>query len=312
MTVNNSLAKVTQQRRLGMTAYLNQDAVKQQINSIVGGKRGTAFITSIVSAVQATPALQECTNPSILSAALLGESLNLSNSPSLGQFWIIPFNNKKKGVKEAQFQLGANGFKQLAMRTGQYKDIDFLEIHKGEYKGRDKYTGKQVFEFIEDDDEREALPVIGYMAYFELLNGFRKSVYWTKTKMEKHADKYSQAFSLDAYRKLQEGKIPQSDLWKYSSYWYSNFAGMAEKTLIKHLLSKWGILSTELITAIDADMAVINEDGSKDYVDNDDSIIDAEPQQSEEPQPEPRQEAEKKPETTQHPTDAQMALFGNK
>lgn len=312
MAVNNSLAKVTQQRRLGMTAYLNQDAVKQQINSIVGGKRGTAFITSIVSAVQATPALQECTNPSILSAALLGESLNLSNSPSLGQFWIIPFNNKKKGVKEAQFQLGANGFKQLAMRTGQYKDIDFLEIHKGEYKGRDKYTGKQVFEFIEDDDEREALPVIGYMAYFELLNGFRKSVYWTKTKMEKHADKYSQAFSLDAYRKLQEGKIPQSDLWKYSSYWYSNFAGMAEKTLIKHLLSKWGILSTELITAIDADMAVINEDGSKDYVDNDDSIIDAEPPQSEEPQPEPRQEAEKKPETTQQPTDAQMALFGNK
>lgn len=312
MTVNNSLAKVTQQRRLGMTAYLNQDAVKQQINSIVGGKRGTAFITSIVSAVQATPALQECTNPSILSAALLGESLNLSNSPSLGQFWIIPFNNKKKGVKEAQFQLGANGFKQLAMRTGQYKDIDFLEIHEGEYKGRDKYTGKQVFEFIEDDDKRETLPVIGYMAYFELLNGFRKSVYWTKTKMEKHADKYSQAFSLDAYRKLQEGKIPQSDLWKYSSYWYSNFAGMAEKTLIKHLLSKWGILSTELITAIDADMAVINEDGSKDYVDNDDSIIDAEPPQSEEPQPEPRQEAEKKPETTQQPTDAQMALFGNK
>lgn len=312
MTVNNSLAKVTQQRRLGMTAYLNQDAVKQQINSIVGGKRGTAFITSIVSAVQATPALQECTNSSILSAALLGESLNLSNSPSLGQFWIIPFNNKKKGVKEAQFQLGANGFKQLAMRTGQYKDIDFLEIHEGEYKGRDKYTGKQVFEFIEDDDKRETLPVIGYMAYFELLNGFRKSVYWTKTKMEKHADKYSQAFSLDAYRKLQEGKIPQSDLWKYSSYWYSNFAGMAEKTLIKHLLSKWGILSTELITAIDADMAVINEDGSKDYVDNDDSIIDAEPPQSEEPQPEPRQEAEKKPETTQQPTDAQMALFGNK
>lgn len=312
MTVNNSLAKVTQQRRLGMTAYLNQDAVKQQINSIVGGKRGTAFITSIVSAVQATPALQECTNPSILSAALLGESLNLSNSPSLGQFWIIPFNNKKKGVKEAQFQLGANGFKQLAMRTGQYKDIDFLEIHEGEYKGRDKYTGKQVFEFIEDDDKRETLPVIGYMAYFELLNGFRKSVYWTKTKMEKHADKYSQAFSLDAYRKLQEGKIPQSDLWKYSSYWYSNFAGMAEKTLIKHLLSKWGILSTELITAIDADMAVINEDGSKDYVDNDDSIIDAEPPQSEEPQPEPRQEAEKNPETTQQPTDVQMALFGNK
>lgn len=310
MAVQNSLQKATQQRRLGMTAYLNQDAVKQQINSIVGSKRGTAFITSIVSAVQATPALQECTNPSILSAALLGESLNLSNSPSLGQFWIIPFNNRKKGAKEAQFQLGANGFKQLAMRTGQYKDIDFLEIHEGEYKGRDKYTGKQVFEFIEDDDEREALPVIGYMAYFELLNGFRKTVYWTKAKMEKHADQYSQAFSLDAYRKLQEGKIPQSELWKYSSYWYSNFAGMAEKTLIKHLLSKWGILSTELITAMDADMAVINEDGSKDYVENDDSIIDMEQPSQEPVQPEPETHAPTQSEAA--PMDAQAALFGNK
>lgn len=277
MAIQNSLTKKPTQR-LGMAAYLNQDAVKAQINSILGSKRGTSFITSIVSAVQSTPALQECTQPSILQAALLGESLNLSPSASLGQFWILPYNNRKKGVKEAQFQLGANGYKQLAMRTGQYKDIDFLEIHEGEYKGRDKHTGKQVFEFIEDDEERESLPVIGYMAYFELLNGFRKSVYWTKSKMEKHADQYSQAFNIESYRKLQNGEIPQSDMWKYSSYWYSNFAGMAEKTLIKHLLSKWGILSTELIQAMDADMAVINEDGSKNYVETEEpTIIDAEP-----------------------------------
>lgn len=287
-----------------MTAYLNQDAVKTQINSILGGKRGTAFISSIVSAVQATPALQECTNPSILSAALLGESLNLSNSPSLGQFWIIPFNNRKKGVKEAQFQLGANGFKQLAMRTGQYKDIDFIAIHEGEYKGRDKFTGKQVFEFIEDDDEREELPVIGYLAYFELLNGFRKSVYWTKKKMEAHADKYSQAFNLNTYRDIQEGKIPANEMWKYSSYWYSNFEGMAEKTLIKHLLSKWGILSTELITAIDADMAVINEDGSKEYVDNAPDVIDGVGEEST-PEPIEAPKEEKKEENT----DVASALF---
>lgn len=278
MAVQNSLTKKNPQR-LGMAAYLNQDAVKAQINSILGSKRGTSFITSIVSAVQSTPALQECTQPSILQAALLGESLNLSPSASLGQFWILPYNNRKKGVKEAQFQLGANGYKQLAMRTGQYKDIDFIEIHEGEYKGRDKHTGKQVFEFIEDDEERESLPVIGYMAYFELLNGFRKSVYWTKSKMEKHADQYSQAFNIESYRKLQNGEIPQSDMWKYSSYWYSNFAGMAEKTLIKHLLSKWGILSTELIQAMDADMAVINEDGSKNYVETEEpTIIEADPE----------------------------------
>lgn len=300
MSVSNSLTKSAPKGRLGMAAYLNQDAVKTQINSILGSKRGTSFITSIVSAVQSTPALQECTQPSILQAALLGESLNLSPSSSLGQYWILPYNNKKKGVKEAQFQLGANGYKQLAMRTGQYRDIDFIEVHEGEYKGRDKHTGKQVFEFVEDDDERESLPVIGYMAYFELLNGFRKSIYWTKAKMEKHADQYSQAFSLDAYRKLQNGEIPSGDMWKYSSYWYSNFAGMAEKTLIKHLLSKWGILSTELIQAMDADMAVINEDGTKNYVETDDNIIEVE-----------ASEPNTVTETTTESANVESALFGN-
>lgn len=303
--VNNSLTKTAPKQRLGMAAYLNQDAVKAQINSILGGKRGVSFITSIVSAVQSTPALQECTQPSILQAALLGESLNLSPSSSLGQYWIVPYNNRKKGVKEAQFQLGANGYKQLAMRTGQYRDIDFLEIHEGEYKGRDKHTGKQIFEFIEDDDEREALPVIGYMAYFELINGFRKSVYWTKSKMEKHADQYSQAFSLEAYRRLQNGEIPSGELWKYSSYWYTNFSGMAEKTLIKHLLSKWGILSAELIQAMDADMAVINDDGTKNYVETEDNII------VQDVEPIPAEADEVLDATAADGSSVEAALFGN-
>ena len=108
MAVNNSLAK--RQNKTGLTAYLTQDAVKNQINSVVGGKNGTRFISSIVSAVQTTPALQECTNPSILSAALLGEALNLSPSPQLGQFYMVPFDNKKKKCKEAQFQLGYKGY----------------------------------------------------------------------------------------------------------------------------------------------------------------------------------------------------------
>lgn len=102
MAVNNSLAK--KPVKMGLTAYLSQDAVKKQINNVVGGKNGTRFISSIVSAAQATPALQECTNPSILSAALLGEALNLSPSPQLGQFYMVPFDNRKKGCKEAQFQ----------------------------------------------------------------------------------------------------------------------------------------------------------------------------------------------------------------
>ena len=130
MAVNNSLAK--RQNKVGLTAYLTQDAVKNQINSVVGGKNGTRFISSIVSAVQTTPALQECTNPSILSAALLGEALNLSPSPQLGQFYMVPFDNKKKKCKEAQFQLGYKGYIQLAERSGYYKKLNVLAIKEGE------------------------------------------------------------------------------------------------------------------------------------------------------------------------------------
>ena len=98
MAVQNSLSRNT--HRTGLTAYLTQDAVKNQINKVVGGSNGTRFVSSVISAVQATPALQECTNSSILSAALLGEGLKLSPSPQLGQFYMVPFNNKKKGCKE--------------------------------------------------------------------------------------------------------------------------------------------------------------------------------------------------------------------
>lgn len=129
MAVQNSLAN--RQTKTGMAAYLTQDAVKKQINSVVGGKNGTRFISSIVSAVQTTPALQECTNPSILSAALLGEALNLSPSPQLGQFYMVPFDNKKKGCKEAQFQLGYKGYIQLAERSGYYKKLNVLAIKEG-------------------------------------------------------------------------------------------------------------------------------------------------------------------------------------
>lgn len=271
MALNNSLTQ--QKKNMGLTAYLNQTAVRDQINSIVGGKRGTSFITSIVAAVQNNPLLKECTNSSILAAALLGESLNLSPSTALSQYWMIPYQNKKAGVTEAKFQMGAAGYRALALRSGQYRDIDFIVVHQGEYKGRDKFTGKQVFEFIEDDDEREKLPIAGFLAYFELLNGFRKSVFWTYNKMLEHANRYSQSFNLETFKKIQNGEIPQSEMWKYSSPWYTNTIGMAEKTLVKHLLSKYGILSTELITAVTSDDAVINEDGTPNYVETEDITV---------------------------------------
>jgi len=306
MAVGNSLAK--SQQKMGMTAYLTQDAVKNQINKVVGGKNGTRFISSIVSAVQTTPALQECTNQSILSAALLGEALNLSPSPQLGQFYMVPFNNKNKGCKEAQFQLGYKGYIQLAIRSGYYKNLNVLAIKEGELIRYDPLSEEIEVNLIEDDVLREEASTIGYYAMFEYKNGFRKTMYWSKKKMLVHADKYSQAFRVNAvesdnpkwqrvsFADYEAGKYPKNDEWKYSSFWYKDFDGMAIKTMLRQLISKWGIMSIEMQQAYDGDMAVINEDGTAEYVDNDpDNTVDAEAtvtEADEEPQRDQTVEAE--------------------
>ena len=175
MAVGNSLA--SRQQRTGLTAYLTQDAVRDQINKVVGGRNGSRFISSIVSAVQATPALQECTNSSILSAALLGESLNLSPSPQLGQYYLVPYDNRSKGAKEAQFQLGYKGYIQLATRSGQYKKLTVLAIKEGELVRFDPLNEEIEIRLIEDEEEREQAPAMGYYAMFEYTNGFRKALY---------------------------------------------------------------------------------------------------------------------------------------
>ena len=271
MAVNNSLAK---KQKMGLTAYLTQDAVKNQINSVVGGKNGTRFVSSIISAVRTTPALQECTNPSILSAALLGEALNLSPSPQLGQFYMVPFDNRKKGCKEAQFQLGYKGYIQLAIRSGYYKKLNVLAIKEGELVHYDPLEEVVEVNLIEDDILREEAPTMGYYAMFEYENGFRKTMYWSKKKMLAHAEKYSFAFYKNGGAKslelLEQGKIPEKEMWKYSSFWFKDFDGMALKTMLRQLISKWGIMSIDLQKAIDKDMAVIQEDGSAEYVDNGD------------------------------------------
>lgn len=266
MVGQNSL--VNRNQKGGLTAYLTQDAVKNQINKVVGGKNGTRFVSSIVSAVQTTPALQECTNPSILSAALLGEALNLSPSPQLGQFYMVPFKNKKKGVTEAQFQLGYKGYIQLAIRSGYYKKLNVLAIKEGELIRYNPLEEEIEVSLIEDDIEREETPTAGYYAMFEYENGFKKSMYWSKKKMLAHADKYSAAFSAKSLELLEAGKIPDSEKWKCSSFWYKDFDGMAMKTMLRQLISKWGIMSIDLQTAIDKDMAIIREDGTADYVDH--------------------------------------------
>lgn len=292
MAVQNSLARQDQSMKLSV--YLQNDAVKKQINQVVGGKNGTRFISSIVSAVQSTPALQECTSPSIVNAALLGEALNLSPSPQLGQFYMVPFDNKKKGCKEAQFQLGYKGYIQLAIRSGYYKKLNVLAIKEGELVRYDPLDEEVEVNLIDDDILREEAPTMGYFAMFEYENGFRKTLYWSKKKMLAHAEKYSFAFYKNGGARslelLEQGKIPEKDMWKYSSFWFKDFDGMALKTMLRQLISKWGIMSIDLQNAIDKDMAVIHEDGKTEYVDavkaEDDGVVsDQELQEVQEDQP---------------------------
>nr|UVY12373.1 MAG: RecT family protein [Bacteriophage sp.] len=283
MAVQNSLQRSRGNQRLGISAYLTADAVKNQINQVVGGKDGQRFISAIVSAVNTNPALQECTNQSILSGALLGESLKLSPSPQLGQYYLVPFNDKNKG-KVAQFQLGYKGYIQLAIRSGQYKKLNVLAIKEGELIRFDPLNEEIEVRLIEDEEEREQANTIGYYAMFEYTNGFRKAIYWSKRKMEAHALKYSKGYQAK----------------KGYTFWEKDFDGMAYKTMLRQLISKWGIMSIDMASAIDSDMAVINEDGTKDYVDNDATVFDMEPAQEATPQ-----------QSQPVPVDAKAALFGN-
>lgn len=255
MSVNNSLSK--SQQRLGLTSYITQEGVKAQINKIVG-KNSERFISSIISAVNANPALQECTNQSILSGALLGEALNLSPSPMLGNYYLVPYNDRERG-KVAQFQLGYKGYIQLAIRSGQYKKLNVLAIKEGELVKYDPLNEEIVVNLIEDEEARENAPTVGYYASFEYTNGFRKSLYWSKKRMESHALKYSKGYAAK----------------KGYTFWEKDFDAMAYKTMLRQLISKWGIMSIDMQRAIEGDMSVITENGAPVYVDNDPEVPEA-------------------------------------
>ena len=294
MAVKNSLATKNTGARLGLTAYLTQNAVKDQINKVVGGKDGQRFISAIISATTANPALQECTNQSILSGALLGESLKLSPSPQLGQYYLVPYNDNSKG-KVAQFQLGYKGYIQLAIRSGQYKKLNVIAIKEGELIRFDALNEEIEVKLIENEEDREKAPTIGYYAMFEYVNGFKKAMYWSKAKMEAHAIKYSPGYAADKRKGTAY------------TFWSKDFDGMAYKTMLRQLISKWGIMSIEMSTAFDADYAVINEDGTKNYVETESDVIDM-PEVAE-PQTEKTEDSDNV--EVIEPTDAQTALFGN-
>jgi len=260
--MNNQLAVNNKPK---FSVAIQSDTYKKLINQTLGDKnRATRFIASISSAVATNPDLQQCDAGTILSGALLGESLNLSPSPQLGQYYLVPFNKTIKNedgssrqIIVAQFQLGYKGYIQLAIRSGYYKKINVIAIKKGELVRYDPLNEEIEVNLIDDEEERENAESVGYYAMFEYVNGFRKSLYWSKSKMENHAIKYSKGYAAH----------------KGYTFWEKDFDGMAFKTMLRQLISKWGIMSIEMEQAIEKDMSTINTDGSYEYVDNKELLL---------------------------------------
>ncbi|MBQ7981666.1 MAG: recombinase RecT [Oscillospiraceae bacterium] len=260
---NNTLAAQKPKFSMAIKSDTYQNLIKQTLGN---PKKAERYTAAIMSAVATNPQLQNCEAKTILSGSLLAESLNLAHSPQLGQYYLVPFKVKaKNGIPEhydATFILGYKGYLQLAIRSGNYKHINVMEIKEGELVSYNPFDEEIVFNPIQDVDEREKTPTIGYYAMFEYVNGFKKVLYWSKAQMLAHADKYSPAFNKASYEKLLNGEIPDRDLWKYSSFWYKDFDSMAKKTMLRQLISKWGVMSTEMIQVLDTDNNVIKIDKS--------------------------------------------------
>ena len=239
---------------------ITSPATQKYLTDLLHERKGQ-FVSNITALVANNVNLQECEPYTLMFAALKATALNLPIEPSLGMAHVIPYKNKKRGVTEAQFQLGYKGFQQLALRTGQYKRINTTEVREGELRKRNRLTGEIEWNWIENEAERLKKPIIGYVNYFCLLSGFESTFYMSKEEMDAHALRYSQTYkSTNTYIKEQ-------------SKWTTDFDAMALKTVIKLNLSKNGVLSTELQEAIRADQSVMREENKYEYTDNEEQAI---------------------------------------
>ena len=244
---------------LTLTQYIHQDAVSQRISELLGS-RAPQFVTSLVAAAGGN-GLNTCKPDTVVSAALIAAGMDLPINQNLGFAYLIPYKDRKNNVTICQFQMGYKGFIQLAQRSGFYKTINATDVREGELVSMNRLAGEPVFEWL-DDEKREKANVVGYIAYFKLLNGFEKSLYMSVDALTNHATKYSKN-----YAKFKSGM------------WAEDFDAMAKKTVIKLLLSKFGPLSTQLQEAIQHDQTIDGE-----YADAPErvEVVDAEIGESEE------------------------------
>ena len=218
-----------------LNAMLDSDGYRRRFDELLG-RRSPQFISSIISLVNADANLQRAfyeAPVTIIQAALKAATYDLPIDPSLGFAYIVPFNNNSKqpdgswkSRMEASFILGYKGMNQLALRTGAYKTINVLDIREGELKSYNRLTEEIQFEFIEDEEEREKLPIIGWAGYFKLINGTEKTIYMTHKQIEAHEQKHRKG------RNMSKG-------------WRDNFDEMAAKTVFRRLIGKWGLMSID-------------------------------------------------------------------
>lgn len=231
---------MSEEGKANLSLMLNSDNIKKRFNEMLGTK-AAGFMSSILSAVNSNSTLKNADPMTVVTAAAIAASLDLPINSNLGFAHIVPY----KG--QAQFQMGWKGFIQLALRTGQYENIHCAVVYEGEIESVDRFTGEITF----SESGKISDTVVGYVAYFKLLNGFRKWYYMTADEMAAHGKKYSQSYNSD------------------KGQWKQNPHAMGLKTVVKMLLSKYGILSIGMETALQADQAVIREDGTYDYTDRD-------------------------------------------
>jgi len=246
------------ENQVSVKNYFAKDGVQKKFQELLG-KRSTAFITSVMQVVNSNNLLAKATPESIYNASAMGAVLDLPINNNLGFAWIVPYNEKFKDEQGnwqtkcvAQFQLGWKGFVQLANRSGQYKAINVIEVYENQFKSFNRLTEELEADFTQIG----AGAVVGFVAYFKLINGFEKTCYWSTEEVKTHGAKFSKTFA------------HQNSVWK------TDFNAMAKKTVLKNTLSKWGILSIEMQQAVVVDQAVVNDSETLDvdYVDAGSSI----------------------------------------
>jgi len=239
-------------------SFIANPRTQDYLSTVLEDKKAS-FVNNITALVTNNASLQVCKPDTLMFACLKATALDLPLDQNLGFAYVLPYRDNKKGETLAQFQMGYKGFVQLALRTGQFKTLNATEVREGELVDEDFVTGELTFKKA---DNRESLPVIGYVAYFKLLNGFEKYLYMTAAEMKAHALRFSQTY------KKGYG------LWADKQM----FDSMARKTVLKLLLSKYAPLSVEMRDALKADQSVMQKPEQYDYVDTQEQPVDAQPQ----------------------------------